>query len=454
MEIFTPLEPPVPSSLRSVATPAESAPATPIVTQDKPMNPPMPTTTTAKTDKASVADYLTESDKKRQFADFFRLANKMIARFSNVAEYRTEIQFEAKKTADKLYKYLRQEDRDYLLGQDLLPYIEDMGEFCRAVSLIKRHAEGGCQGGCQLKQEDATKYAFRSQDLTRAIDGILTELYVTAKSLQTIETALDKVDFFFTMLVVLIMVVIVAVVMGNGSKLLLALSTMLSGAAFAFGTSARNMFESMIFLLVIHPFDVGDRVFIALGTTSPQIAATAATMSGVEALDNLIVVEMHLLSTVFERWDGVRLYVPNYVLAGKPIFNIRRSGPLMETQRLHIDFSTPVRKIEELRLRIEEFLRRETADYTDVNRVFIDSMENCNKININVLYQHKNNWQDMDQQLARRSKMVAFLKDTLEQMEISYLPPVQRVALIGADSSLISVAEQRRIKELSRRTIV
>ncbi|MBN8133998.1 hypothetical protein J0J29_23390, partial [Vibrio vulnificus] len=87
-----------------------------------------------------------------------------------------------------------------------------------------------------LSAEDAASFAFGQLVFIRAIDGILTELYVTAKSLQTIETALGKVDSFFTGLVILMMVIIVAVFLGETVKLLLvALSTMLSGAAFAFG---------------------------------------------------------------------------------------------------------------------------------------------------------------------------------------------------------------------------
>ena len=189
----------------------------------------------------SVAAYLTESDKKRQFSEFFRLANQMISRFSNVADYRAEIATEAKRLSSKLYKYLRQYGREYLLGEDLLPYIEDETEFRRAVTLIKRYAENSSNAVGLLSVEDAGRFAFSAVDLNRSIDGILTELYVTAKSLQTIETALDKVDSFFTFLVALTMIIIVAIVVGDAVKLLLALSTVLSGAAFAFGTSARNM---------------------------------------------------------------------------------------------------------------------------------------------------------------------------------------------------------------------
>lgn len=424
---------------------------------DIPPMSPYPAPVTPSLPMRSVAIYLTESDQKRQFVEFFRLVNKMISRFSNVADYRNEIAAEASRMSSKLYKYLRQYDREYLLGEDLLPYIENEDEFRRAVTLLKRYIEGSTSNttGPLPSLDDATSFAFSQADLQRAVDGILMELYVTAKSLQTIETALDKVDLFFTILIALIMIILVTIVVGDAVKLLLALSTMLSGAAFAFGTSARNMFESMIFLLVIHPFDVGDRVFIPLGTTMVSFATTFASMAGVDALDNLVVSEMHVLSTVFERWDGVKLYVPNYVLAAKPIFNVRRSGPLLEIQRIHVDFSTPISKIDELRNRLDEWIRRETTDYTDISRVIIDSMENCNRINLNVIFQHSTNWQDLDQQLARRSKVLAFVKETLDSLGITYLPPMQRVALVPSSAGasgdkLISGAEVEKLLQIAR----
>lgn len=508
-----------------------------------------PSTSGSSNPGGAVADYLTESDKKRQFTEFFRLANKMIARFSNISEYRIELHTEAVRLGDKLYRYLlcsshpvsgsgagstdglaayatgTDWSRSYVLGRDMHPYIEDEYEFRHAVALLKRHSEGGIHplkiatkdfeatgGGsgnfvsrsqksfpssergadqshvlnkCNtshrhqkqqetfsgssrqlgsnisnvMSLEDASDVRFTREDLIRAVEGILVEIYVTAKSLQTIETALDKVDLFLTALTCIVVFVIGSVVVGDAERLLVAMSAIFSGAAFAFGTSARNMFESMIFLLVIHPFDVGDRVFIPLGTGGHQLAASVAALSGVEALDNLVIVEMHLLSTVFERWDGVRLYVPNYVLASKPIFNVRRSGSLLEIQFLQINASTSPAKIEALNKNLDAYVRGEgSTDFLPMARIVIDSIESCNRMNLSVIFQHSGNWQDMDAHLARRSRMVSFLRDTIDQLEITYMPPIQRVALVGEqfggrfsskNDQFTSAGERQRIEELS-----
>lgn len=43
------------------------------------------------------------------------------------------------------------------------------------------------------------------------------------------------------------------------SKLILLVSSQLVVAAFIFGNTLKTVFEAIIFLFVVHPFDVGDR---------------------------------------------------------------------------------------------------------------------------------------------------------------------------------------------------
>jgi len=116
-----------------------------------------------------------------------------------------------------------------------------------------------------------------------------------------------------------------------------------------------------------------------------------------------------------------------------------------------------VPKIEELRRRLDVFVRQESSDYTDLTRVLIDSMENCNRLNVTLFFQHVSNWQDMDTQLARRSKMLTFIKGMLEELEITYLPPVQRVAIVPSnrqgtslDCGLLTAGEASRLLEIVR----
>lgn len=370
---------------------------------------------------------LTEAEKKANFVAFSRLAAKAMGAVSSgsAADFRAENSRESRKQASKLFKYLRNDERGYLLPNDLRAFIEDEADWAFCIALLKKNIKW------QNAAQGSDDFVFGERALRKLIQSHLNELVAIMKSMQSIEMALDKVDSIFSLVIVLVVGLCGAILFGNAAQLLLAMGTFLSGAAFIFSTAARNAFESLVFLLLVHPFDVGDRVFIALGSQIlPTGATIPATMSGSDALDNLVVVEMHLLSTVFERWDGVRLYVPNYILATKPVFNIRRSGPLVELQRIQISFDTPLAKIDELRERLDKFVRADRTDFTDLSRVNFDTVESCNRIHMNVIAQYNGNWQDIDKQLAFRTRFIMFIKAQLEDLGISYLPPVQRVAIV------------------------
>ncbi len=381
--------------------------------------------------KAS-AKSLTEAQRKENFAKFSRLAAKTMSMISGSSDFRLENLREARKQAAKLFKYMKQEDRGYLVPQDLPCFIEDEHDYQFMLSLLKRQVRW------QNVSTETDDFVFGEKAIRRVIHASLNELVMIVKSMQSIETALNKVDWIFTVVIGILIGFGVSIMFGSAIQLLLTATTFLSGAAFIFSTTARNAFESLIFLLFLHPFDVGDRVFVNINTFSIPTASTIPnTMSGSDSLDNLLVVEMHLLSTVFERWDGVKLYVPNYVLAMKPVFNIRRSGPLLELQRIQISFDTPISRINDLRDRLDKFVRADKTDFTDLSRVNFDTVESCNRLHLNLIVQHTSNWQDIDKQLAFRTRFLTFVKQTLEELEIGYLPPVQRIAFVDKSGTQI-----------------
>jgi hypothetical protein len=105
-----------------------------------------------------------------------------------------------------------------------------------------------------------------------------------------------------------------------------------------------QVFNSFVFLFLIHPFDIGDRVeiagFEAMCKSVGWSGGATARDGSVEAV--LIphlprpghcctdVVSMRLTRTVFRIWDGRIVTIANYRLYNMDIVNIRRSGPLME----------------------------------------------------------------------------------------------------------------------------
>ena len=95
------------------------------------------------------------------------------------------------------------------------------------------------------------------------------------------------------------------------NKVWLSFSSVFLAFVFVFGNSLRNMYESVIFLFVMHPYDVGDALFISN--------------------DWCQVEEIALQYTQVVRYDGVKIWYPNYVLCAGAVMNITRSAKRWES---------------------------------------------------------------------------------------------------------------------------
>jgi small-conductance mechanosensitive channel len=353
--------------------------------------------------------------KREQFEEFARLANKTAAQFDSltVADIRVEIHREARRMAAQLFKWLAHAQRGDITFAELEPFIDNTDDTNRFLGLLRK----------QKKVNIENSASFTEGDVRRAIDSSLHERYGLAKSMETIEMALGKIDSILdTVLFILGIALTLLFLFEDVFKALAALSTLFFSATFVFENAAKNIFESIIFLLVIHPFDIGDRVFIKLDTGDNK--------AGGDATDNLVVVEMNLMSTVFERWDGVRVYVANSVLAQKIIYNIRRSGATLEVLKMSFGHGTSLEQLEKLRNALQTFLRQNRQDFTEFLRVNVDSLDRVNLINVTVLIQHTGNWQDMELQMARKTRALAFIKSTVDELGIHYELPKQRIRLL------------------------
>lgn len=81
-----------------------------------------------------------------------------------------------------------------------------------------------------------------------------------ALTLDDTKTAVNKLHHFVNTLVAVIIVIIWLLILGIAtSKFLVFLSSQVLLVAFIFGNTCKTVFEAIIFLFVMHPYDVGDR---------------------------------------------------------------------------------------------------------------------------------------------------------------------------------------------------
>eukprot|EP00892_Ulva_mutabilis_P010917 jgi/Ulvmu1/8198/UM041_0007.1 len=99
--------------------------------------------------------------------------------------------------------------------------------------------------------------------------------------------------------------------------LVISLSSMGVACAFVFGNSLRTIYESVVFLFIIRPYQVGDAIIY-----KGQLHT---------------VKNFGLLSTQFMRCDGCKLWVPNQSLMSSDINNVTQSHELQDRLVFEVD---------------------------------------------------------------------------------------------------------------------
>lgn len=191
-------------------------------------------------------------------------------------------QQQAKDLARQIYSSLKPAaaDREYLVEADLYSHFRTKEEAAKAFQLFDKDGNG-----------DISK-----RELRNGCMRIYKERKLLSASMRDLSQASGKLDKILLTIAVIIWAVIVCASFGiNVGTSLMPLWTMFVAVSFIFGNSAKDMFESIIFIFVTvsfpfslrfgsystpltwqffflspqHPFDIGDRVFI--GTENWQV---------------------------------------------------------------------------------------------------------------------------------------------------------------------------------------
>ena len=338
-------------------------------------------------------------EKQELFTKFFQLSSKTLAQFMvESGNNDEEVDKQARKLAHQLFKWSKNASDVVPVGS-LRVFFSSTQDFEKSCSLLKPTPE----------TRELTEH-----DFFEMIQQTYRERIGLTKSIHDMNSAVSKLDKVFTaLLVLLIGIIFCAILFEKGIETIGALSGLIFGAGFMFQSSAKNAFESIVFLFVIHPFDVGDRVHIDLNGNQ-----------------NLVVSELNLMSTTFERWDGVKIYLANFILANKGIINIRRSGHIGEVVEFQIAFETSPEKLNQFKHQFREFLAENSTDYTDCCMFYVDVIQDLNKINMGVYFEHRKGLQNYEAQLGRKSRVLMKIKEIVSSLGIQYYKLPQKIQIV------------------------
>ncbi|KAK4258459.1 hypothetical protein QN277_004906 [Acacia crassicarpa] len=301
----------------------------------------------------------------------------------NATQIRSEK--EAKAAAKKIFQNVARRGCRFIYLEDLLRFMQE-DEAEKTMDLFEGASESGKISKSALKNWVVN--AFRER---RALALTLTDT----------KTAVNQLHRILNFIVGIIILVIWLLILGIATtKFLLFVSSQLVLVAFIFGNTCKTVFEAIIFLFIMHPFDVGDRCEI----------------DGIQ----MVVEEMNILTTTFLRYDNLKIIVPNSVLATKAIQNYYRSPDMGDAIDFFIHVSTPAEKIALMKQRIHSFIDNKEEHWYPASFMVFRELEQLNMIRISIWPTHKMNFQDMGERFVRRSLLIEELLRIFREIDIQY----------------------------------
>ncbi|XP_065861619.1 mechanosensitive ion channel protein 6 [Euphorbia lathyris] len=301
----------------------------------------------------------------------------------SATKIRSEI--EAKAAAKKIFHNVAKPGSRYIYLEDIMRFMPE-DEALKAMSLFEGASESKKISKSCLKNWVVN--AFRER---RAL----------ALTLNDTKTAVNKLHHVVNILVGTVIGVIWLLILGIAtSKFLVFISSQLLLVAFIFGNTCKTVFESIIFLFVIHPFDVGDRCEI----------------DGVQ----MVVEEMNILTTVFLRYDNQKIIIANGVLATKAISNYYRSPDMGDAVEFHVHIATPAEKIAVMKQRITCYIENKKEHWYPSPMIIFRDLVDLNMVRLAIWLTHRMNHQDMGEKWSRRALLLEEMVKIFRELDIQY----------------------------------
>ncbi|MQL96814.1 hypothetical protein Taro_029484 [Colocasia esculenta] len=318
-------------------------------------------------------------------------------------------EWEARAAARQIFKNVAKPDSKYIEEEDLLRFLSK-----EEVDIIFPQFEGASETG-KIK-----KSAFKNWVVKAYLDR-----KSLAHSLNDTKTAVNQLHKLISAIAIVVIIMISLLIMGIATtKVFVFISSQLLLVVFVFGNTCKTAFEAIIFVFIMHPFDVGDRCVIdgvQLTYNNPMFQLCCHPQ--------MVVEEMNILTTVFLRYDNEKIYYPNSVLAIKPISNFYRSPDMNDSVEFSIDFATTVETIGALKTRIKSYIDSKPQHWHPKHSVVVKEIINVNKINMALYVLHTMNHQNIPEKNARKTELMLELKKIFEELSIRYKLLPQQVHL-------------------------
>ncbi|CAF9920894.1 MAG: hypothetical protein GOMPHAMPRED_002168 [Gomphillus americanus] len=293
--------------------------------------------------------------------------------------------------ARRLYRTFISEGEETVSANDLSPAFDNNDEADAAFAMFDKDLNGD----------------ISMEELESVCVEIGRERKSITASLKDLDSVVGKLDSILVFVVIVVaIIVLITLISASAAGVLTSAGSSILALSWLFSATAQEFLQSIIFVFVKHPFDVGDRVSV--------YGNTGVSMKG----DDYFVKEISLLYTEFKKMEGHVVQAPNSYLNTLFILNQRRSGGLAEAVPMTFKFGTTLEQLEELRARLLEFVKEEKREYQSNILTEIRDVQEAHSIVVNVVFFYKSNWQNEGLRLQRRNKFICALMVAMQETGI------------------------------------
>jgi hypothetical protein len=286
--------------------------------------------------------------------------------------------------ARRIFFSFRKPGREDMVFQDISRFFPSLEVADAAYALFDRDGNGDVT----LEETEQACGDFHREQLS------------IEHSMSDLDSAVGRLDNLLMSVYVVVAILIIAVALDTQvASLITATGTLVLGLSWLIGSSLHDILTCIIFLFVLHPFDVGDK--ISLGKDA-----------------SYTVKEIRLLSTILLDGHGTCVQVSNIVLSSAFIQNIRRSPKMSESFPFDVHYSTTFEQIERLRSLMLGFVQSERRDFQPLFDIVVVDIPDQEKMSLKAEIMYKSNWQQGSLKAIRRNKWVCALKIHLAEAKI------------------------------------
>ncbi|EIE26550.1 hypothetical protein COCSUDRAFT_39616 [Coccomyxa subellipsoidea C-169] len=304
-------------------------------------------------------------------------------------------QKEARRLAFYLFWNVRaSHDREFVLLEDLCCFLpEDKAR--AALSTLD------CDGDGKISLDD----------MRDAVISIYKERKHLALTLRDTKGVVGRLEGIFAVIIHTVFVWAYLVIFNvDIAKVWATITTILLAFVFVFGNSIRNIYEAVIFLFVVHPFDVGDVLLIGAESTWHQVE------------------EVALQNIVLRRADGVRIFFPITKLSVEPVLNVSRSNNRWEGFKVLVDISTPAATFDCVDAAVAAHLAANPNDFTGKHLVVANNAGDPLKYMLCVWWEYCHQGTELRRMSLGRHGLYMVITKALLEAGVRYtLPPYENM---------------------------